>query len=62
MWKTLQEDNKYKAVGQWRTGNFLLEWFQQMHSVNVLISRPTLHQKATDNAFSLKNRQFESLK
>jgi hypothetical protein len=32
----------------------LLEWFQQMHSENVAISRPTLSQKATDIAHHLK--------
>jgi len=36
----------------------LLEWFQQMRSVNVPISRPILCQKATDIALRLKNRQF----
>jgi hypothetical protein len=32
----------------------LLELFQQMHSENVPISRPILHQKATDTALCLK--------
>jgi hypothetical protein len=35
----------------------LLEWFQQVCSENVPISRPILCQKANDIALS-KNRQF----
>jgi hypothetical protein len=38
----------------------LLEWFQQMCSENVPISRPILSQKATDIARSLKINNFKA--
>jgi hypothetical protein len=40
--------------------DILLEWFQQMYSENIPVSRPFLWQKAADSALGLKVDNFKA--
>jgi arsenate reductase-like glutaredoxin family protein len=56
----LKEGNEYEAGANKGLEKILLDWFQQMHSENMLIKRPILCQKATDIALRLKIVNFKA--
>jgi hypothetical protein len=60
MWSAVKEENGYEAGVIEGLENILLEWFQQIHSVNVPISRPILCQKPSDIALCLKIYDFKA--